>query len=204
MPPPTGVEKSHQILVEGREAEGVMRALCAHLHLDVQLQNFGGLAQLRGFVKAFRRLPAFEDVVQTVLVIRDAEDFAAAAFDSAADALAAADLTRPARPAQLTGAAPRTGVFVLPGGGASGMLETLCLRAVRDLPAFECIGQFVHCVEEANGIPPHPPDKAMVQAYLASTRHAGIALRDAGSAGLFPWDHPAFEALRIFLLSVRS
>ncbi len=87
------VSKS-QILVEGRDAEVFFEEFCRHFHVDhkVQIQNFGGVKELKGFLKTFVNSSRF-DKVEALGIIRDAErNDADAARDSGRNSVDAAGL----------------------------------------------------------------------------------------------------------------
>ena len=43
------------------------------------------------------------------------------------------------------------------------------------------------------------PTKARLQAYLAALPRPGLRLGEAAEAGVWPWEHPAFDPLIAFL-----
>lgn len=61
MPPARNEIRSRiQLLVEGKDAENFFRKLALRLSLpEVEVQDFGGVDQLRGFLAAFAAAPNF-------------------------------------------------------------------------------------------------------------------------------------------------
>jgi hypothetical protein len=186
-------------LVEGRDAEVLSIAFLAHLNVvDVQVQNFGGVSELQGFLKAFTLLPGFAGTVRSIGLVRDAEGNAAAAGMAVRGALGAANLPVPAQP--LTQAGVGSGVtvayLILPHGGQNGMLETVCLESVSQDVAMPCVDDYFNCLQAAGLAAPNNPTKARVQAFLASRSNSGLLLGQAAHAGYWQWGHAAFDSLR--------
>ena len=126
-PKPEPIAKKALLLVEGKDALNFFKVLCKHLALSQQLQimNFGGVNQLRGFLLGLPGASGFADV-KSIGIIRDAETNATGAFQSVTASLGRAGLATPAQPEQLSrDGQPAVGVLILPGHGQPGMLETL-------------------------------------------------------------------------------
>lgn len=202
MPEPVPLVESAQLLVDGRDAVEFFRAFLAELTLpSIQVQNYGGNNELRGFLKALRNQAGFETIVRSLKIIRDAEVDAGAAFQSVCSALAGANLPVPSRPLAPVGPRPLVNVLILPESAVPGMLESRCLRAVEDDPAMECIEQYFQCVEARMGRLPRMMPKARVQTFLASRERPGLRLGQAARAGYWPWDSPALQHVRQFLIA---
>ncbi len=75
MTSPKRIDSKFQILVEGKDPEVFFEEFCRHLHVGhkIQIQNFGGVRELKGFLKAFVNLSGF-DSVEALGIIRDAEE----------------------------------------------------------------------------------------------------------------------------------
>ncbi len=101
------IESKIQLLVEGNDQRNFFEAFIKHLEIDdVQIHNFGGVPQLRDFLLALVDAPNFREIVQSVGIVRDAEESAAAAFQSVQSSLRHAELTMPDRPAIRSGNSP--------------------------------------------------------------------------------------------------
>ena len=164
---------------------------------NVQIQNFGGVRELREFLAALAAEPEFDDVVERLGIVRDAETDADGALESVQNSLRNAGLPAPERPEDLTqGRHPAVSVLILPGGGRTGMLETLVCESFAGDPVDRCIDRFFDCVGHTVL---RNPDKARAFAYLTTTpmpRHSvGVAAR----RGQWNLDHPAFSGVRRFL-----
>jgi len=164
----------------------------------VQIQNFGGINELRGFLKALKLVPEFDLTVQSVALVRDAEANAITAQQAARDALKDAGFPVPSQPLIQTGGPPRPRVsfLVLPGGLNNGKLETMCLSSVSVDPAMPCVDSYFQCLHRAGLALPSNMDKARLQAFLASRPEPGMLLGQAAHAGYWPWPHPAFDQIK--------
>ena len=196
----TRIEKPIQLLVEGKDQLNFFEAFIRRVELqnDMQVRNFGGVNQLRGFLLALVDSPGFETVI-SVGIVRDAEDCAEAARQSVSDSLRNADLPAP-RDAEGRDDGPVVQILVLPGEGSeAGMLETLLCRSFTDKPVNECIEDFFECAGALPGVDIRRPDKARAQAYLATQPEPQVSVGVAAQKGYWPLDHDAFAEVRDFL-----
>ncbi len=193
---PADISSRTQLLVEGKDGQNFLKALCQHDDRSgVQIQNYGGVNELGRFLRAFVRAPGF-DTVQRLGIVRDAETYATGAFQSIQSALRNAALPVPPSPARLTGDTPVVGALVLPDQG-SGMLETVVASSFAGTPTAACIDDFLACVE-AEGATLDRPDKSRVFAYLAATA-TPLSVGVAAQRGIWDFDHDAFQPMRRFL-----
>lgn len=197
---PTGISKNKQLLVEGNDQRNFFEALARHLGLADALQvcDFGGVDQLRGFLAAFVKMPDF-GWVRSVGIVRDAEDSEDAALRSVRSSLANAGLSVPATVADPVDDNPRVAVLILPGGGDPGMLETVLCRSIEDEGTSRCIDDFFRCVEDLPGMAIDKPDKSRAFAYLATKPNAHHSVGVAAKAGVWDLDHASFSDVKDFL-----
>lgn len=190
------------LLGEGKEEVQFCEALCRFLGItDIQIEQYGGTGGLRPYLRLIPARPGFA-ALAALAVLRDADNDAAAAFQSVCGGLQAAGLT--ARPAhgQFAGAAPRVGVFILPDGQRPGMLEDLCLDSVQSHAAIPCVQAFFQCVQQQTNQLPGNMAKARVHAWLASRPVPDRRLGEAAQAGEWPFADVAFAELGRFLQSL--
>lgn len=206
MPNPIAITEPKQLIVEGADAVRFFRALLRHMGItNIQIQNFGGIKDLRAFLKALYNMPDFLTLVTSIGIVRDAETDGGAAFQSVCSALKAANLTEPIQPMICAGNSPQVSVLILPDATTPAdatnpqMLETLCLRTVENDPVIECIEQYFICIEQRLGLLPGNIPKAKVQAFLASRSRPGLRLGEAADAGYWSWDSPALDHVKQFL-----
>ena len=198
----TQVESSIQLLVEGNDQRNFFEAMVEHMALaDVQVQNFGGVRELRGYLAAFVNMPGFS-IVRRIGIVRDAETSAASAFGSVQSSLRNAGLPVPAQPAMETGGEPSVSVLVLPLDAESGMLETLLCMTFAGTPLDHCIDQLFECVDAAGLDAPKRPEKARCRAWLATKPEPHLSVGVAAKRGYWDLEHPALEGVRTFLMAL--
>jgi hypothetical protein len=192
-PPPVAVSLSKVLLVEGDTCLHFFEALLSELGLEdeVEVRHFGGVQQLRAFVRAFASTSAFRDVVTSLGVVRDAETDAKGARQSVEDALTVAGLPE----------GVQTSVFILPDNKRRGMIETLCVDSIRQDPVFSCVEEFFQCAEGQGAGLPHAPRVAKnhAQAFLATREEVQLYPGIAAYRGYWPWKSPVFDDLKTFL-----
>ncbi len=189
-----------QLLVEGNDQRNFFEAFIKHLSLtDVQIQNFGGVKELRGFLLALVSAPGFRDTVQSVGIVRDAETNARSAFQSVQCSLKNAGLPVPAQPEERAGSSPAATVLILPDGNQPGMLETVLCQSFAGAPEERCIDDFFRCVEPLPGASIQRPDKARAQAYLATKPDPHLSAGMAAKRSYWNLNHAAFGRIQQFL-----
>jgi len=192
------IEQPNLLVVEGREEELFFEALIKHLGLqNIQIMPIGGKEKLRNNLRALVSAPRFHTVF-SLGIVRDANADPNAAFQSVCDALRIVNLPVPKQPLLPAIGPPRVLVLILPGKNKQGMLEDLCLEAVKDDPAMCCVEQYFQCLSKL-GIQPRNLSKAKVQAFLASREEPGKRLGEAAQAGYWRWDCEAFREVKDFL-----
>ncbi|MCY4386689.1 MAG: hypothetical protein OXC18_06240 [Desulfurellaceae bacterium] len=200
MPEPNTIESRIQLLVEGNDQRNFFEAFIDHLSLaDIQIQNFGGVTDLRPFLSILVKRSGFRETVNSIGIVRDAETSAQAAFQSVQSSLRSAGLPVPNRPEGRTGGSPAVTVLILPGDHREGMLETLLNETFADTPVDDCINDFFGCVEAASGVPPQRPHKARAQAYLATKPEPHLSVGVAAKRDYWDLNHPVFSRVRQFL-----
>ena len=194
---PNQIRSGTQLLVEGKDGKNFFGALCRHLGLThVQIQNYGGVDELRGFLGAFVRMPDF-GTVKRLGIVRDAEASAERAFQSIQSGLEGANLPVPPAPGMLSEDTPQVSVLVLPEEGG-GMLETIVARSFAGTPEDMCIDGFFECIK-ANGRTFRRPDKSRVAAYLATTASPHMSVGVAALQQVWNFNHEAFSTMRSYL-----
>ena len=190
--------KPKLLLVEGRDEELVLGALLRHLGIyDVQVQNYGGKNRLGYFLATVTGEPNF-DQIQSLGIVRDADDDARSALESVQGSLRNVGLSVPETFLDPVGNAPAVSVFIMPDNDGPGALERLCLNAWAEDPAMPCVDAFMQCVQDNVDMTPNAADKARVHAFLASRETPDLRLGLAAQQGYLPWNS-AFDALSAFL-----
>ena len=187
------------ILVEGKDEENFLDALLKNEGIeDIQIFPFDGKDNLKGYLGAITKTSGFEKV-KSIGIIRDADDNPGGAFQSVTDALRAEKLNPPKWPASFNSQNGRKiGVFILPGEGRPGMLESLCLKTIPEALA-KCIDSFLSCAKEKDRRQPKNTDKARCRAFLSTMEEDVPSLGIAAQKGLWEWDSGPFKPLLDFL-----
>lgn len=195
------IESNVQLIVEGKDQVSFCQELLKHLGITgVQINDFGGVRQLRSFLGGFVVSNGFSRV-ERIGVIRDAEDSAENAFRSVQGALRNSGLPVPDWPDERAAGHPSASVLILPGAGRPGMLETLLCESLADEPVKQCIDEFFECVGEASI---KNPDKARAFAYLTTTSEPRYSIGVSVLQGQWDLNHSAFDDVRRFLEELAS
>ena len=203
MPEIAGITPSIQLLVEGNDQRNFFEAFIEHLSLDnIQIQNFRGVNELRAFLLALANAPGFREAVQSVGIVRDAEESAAGAFQSVQDSLENAGLSMQNRPEDRAGSSPAVTVLILPGDNRPGMLETLLCQSFVDTPEEACINAFFDCVQAIPAVSISNPDKARAYAYLTTKPNPHHSVGMAAKQSHWDLNHHVFNHVRQFLMAL--
>ncbi len=203
IPPPVPIKLSRVLLVEGQTPFHFFEAFLSHLGIaqEIEIIDYGGIAQLRSRLTALAATAEFRSGVTSVGIIMDGEVDPSARKASLEDAVKAAGLK------MTPGSKPQVTLFVLPDNESQGMLETLCLEAVRNDPSLKapygCVEEFLACLERSGTLGDGSRDaKRVAQAYLATRPRVQLFPGLAAYQGYWPWDCAVFDDLKSFLKSL--
>ena len=198
----TQIESSIQLLVEGNDQRNFFEAMVEHMALSgVQVQNFGGVDELRRYLAAFVNTPGFS-MVRRIGIVRDAETSAASAFRSVQSSLRNAGLPAPAEPAVVTCDEPCVSVLVLPDGADAGMLETLLCKTFASTAVDRCIDDLFECVNAAGLDASKRLEKARCRVWLATKPEPHLSAGVAAKRGYWNLGDPALAGVRKFLMAL--
>ena len=114
-----------QLLVEGRTDQEFFNALLRHLEIgDIGVKSYGGKENFRRFLNVFVRAPGFDEI-QSLGIVRDADNSATSAFQSIRDSLVSVNLPAPEQALTPASGSPRVDVFIMPNNADIGELEGL-------------------------------------------------------------------------------
>lgn len=190
------------LLAEGKDTEAFITALLNASSLKgFQILDFRNVENFRPFIKGLvNRLDYRQSDIQSIGVIRDAEQNASVAFESVRNALQAASLDGPSQVGEITTGKPRTGIYLLPGLDVSaGMLEDLCLNMLDTDAAIGCVEQYFQCLNSQGIQPPDNFSKAKMTAFLASKPKLKQRVGYAMNQDYWNWKHPCLDPLKEFL-----
>ena len=205
MPRAEEIKSAIQLLVEGNDPRNFFEAFVEHLSLaNIQIQNFGGVYELGGFLRALVNAPDFQ-IVQSIGIVRDAETSAERAFQSVQSSLERVRLPMPDNPAERTDTSPAVTVLILPGDNRQGMLETLYFaRALRMISVEGCIDDFFKCVESLPDVSIERSDKARAHAYLTTKPNPHFSVGVAAKNDYWDLNHSVFSTVRDFLQMIAA
>ena len=204
MPRAEEIKSAIQLLVEGNDPRNFFEAFVEHLSLaNIQIQNFGGVYELRGFLRALVNAPGFQ-TVQSIGIVRDAETSAERAFQSVQSSLERAELPMPDSPAERTDTSPAVTVLILPGDNRQGMLETLLCESFADTSVEGCIDGFFKCVESLPDVSIERSDKARAHAYLTTKPNPHFSVGVAAKNDYWDLNHSVFSDIRDFLQTIAA
>lgn len=213
MAPRNEIVKAKLLLVEGADAfHFFISALEAFGVDDVQVIDFGGIRELTLNLKILPALPGYERVT-TIVIARDAETDPIAAVKSVKKSLKQASLPVPGNSFEFTNKTPRVAFMIFPGFGAddasvdqnsllNGTLEDLCLNIVKDCSTFECVDQYVQCLQ-TEGHEITRLHKTKLHTYLSGKNDfVGLKIGEASKAGAWDWDHKSLYKFKAIITTM--
>lgn len=172
---------------------------------DVQVFDFGGIQDLHQKLALFKLTPGYE-MVQSLLIIRDAERDSTGAVQQIISALQKSDLPAPLGPGIVEDGVPKVGFLLFPTcdtAPTEGTLENLCCKILKeppDPPIFDEIDAFLYRLQD-QGIRDFPRRfKTELHTYLSVTdEYVSLKLGEAARAGAFDWEHIKLAPLKGFM-----
>jgi hypothetical protein len=190
------------LLVEGRDEVGLFEALIEHCvgdELEVQVIAAGGVNKFSKNIRAISVAARSRATLCSIAVVRDADEDARGAFQSACAHLRNAGYVPPLNHAEFSDAAPSVGVFIVPDGLGRGAMETLCRRSVEGTNAALCVDEYLDCLERHDAMRSRNSDKSFAHAYLATMEDPVARVGEGARQGVWNLESPAFAALSRFL-----
>lgn len=195
----------HLILCEGKDAEGFLNEYLRQTveqRSAIQVLDFGGNPDLRKSLKLLRVTPGFSNLC-SLLIIRDAETNAQAAFDQVRFALKDYHFAMPKTQGEWEEGTPRTCFLLFPKFGKQivpGTLEDLCMSILAENNVDDVIGRmgtFLNTLQQDGVRDFSHPHKTKLHTYFSITndfvtKNIGLAAK----AGAFNWSHPDLDPLK--------
>ena len=202
------IRKPRLLLVEGRDEANLFRALirdCFDDDSGIQVIEAGGKDQFRRNLRAIQTAAASAPTLQSIGVVRDADDDAGAAFASVCDGIRSANYEPPVNHGEFSNGMPAVGVFIVPNGAESGAVETLCRRSRQGNVTAACVDEYLKCLEEHQASRSTNADKSFAHAYLAAMDEPLARVGEGALQGVWDFASPAFAPLAQFVrqLAVR-
>jgi hypothetical protein len=186
------------IAVEGKDEVNFFNCLLKDMGFDnYAVEDVGGT---RGFNDYFSALVQSSDFsnVDTIIVIRDADESAEKAFESIKNVLIRANLEPPKKINYFSTGVPKVGIFIMPGDSEKGMLEDLCLRTVKDHPVMVFIDAFVKFVLKLEN-PTRNIAKSKAQVFLAAMPDIVCSVGLGATKGYWDFNSEELITLKSFL-----
>lgn len=191
------------ILVEGKDEINFFEAFLKKLEIeDVQIIEVGGKDKFPSEFPALLNTPGFSRV-STYVIVRDADSNVQSTLDSIKGLLSVNNQPVPDGHASYSSNnGIRSGIFIMPGNRDEGMLETLCIDAIKENPIYECVKQFIRCLTDSTSIEnPRNLHKAKMHTFLSGQKKYIPSVGMAAKKGLFNFESECFNDLKQFLLS---
>lgn len=195
------IVESGLLLVEGKDDKNFFEAMLKHMNITrIRVYPIDGKAAFRDRLGSLLKSSDVSDSLRAVGVIRDADESSRRAFQSVGDALRFYDFPTPMENGEFAHREGRSvGVLILGDSEGQGMLESVLLRTIDD-PHQECIHQFIDCVRRKQSRRRFAKSpKAIVHAYIATTRFPQVSVGVAAQKNIWNLDHLELGQIRTFL-----
>ena len=199
------ITKEKLLLVEGKDEEKFFTILLEKNEIyNIQIISSGGRKQFKRKLPAIKNTPGFDEIT-SLAVIHDADMDAQATFESVCSVLKNNDLNFPKEVSSFISGSPNVGVFIIPDGQNSGMLESLCLSTVESKNIIDCVDSFMCCIEkdvqERSNKYKKPKNihKAKCRAFLSAMEEDTPSLGIAAEKGYWNLDSDKLKPLLDFL-----
>jgi hypothetical protein len=197
------IEKNKVLLVEGMDEVNVLNQFFKAIPLvyAIQIIPYLNIPEFDNFMRAFRKRQNYS-IVESIGILRDADENAEAAFQSVQDALVKAEFEKPEEPLKSYGSKPKISVMILPDNKNKGALESLLLQTVEKKDEIICVEKFIECLKEKQLLKSEFTSriaKAKLHAYIASKEEPGLKIGEASKANYWDFNSPAFDQIISFL-----
>ncbi|MEK5055857.1 DUF3226 domain-containing protein [Niallia sp. FSL K6-0212] len=204
------ITKSKLLLVEGKDETLFFNALfkknqeLVSMLDDVQIVELGGIERLKSELLALKNRTGFDDLVESMVIIRDSDGDLNAAFQSVCHILRNLGLPYPNDPGTYSESSSlKVGVYIMPGDEDGGtMLEDLCLRTQQENPIMTSVNSFFELLEDNVDEMPRNLPKAKCQVFLASMPKIVSSLGLGAQKGYWDLNHDSLSFLRNFLIEL--
>ncbi len=196
------IKSDYLLLVEGRDECNLLGELIkCHFgkNSPIQLLDGGGKDRFPTNIKAIRKLADTNPTLQSIGVIRDADDNPKAAFESVSRDLRKVGYDPPNTHNMYSEGSPAIGIFIVPDFHKKGAIETLCRLSVEGDEIAICAEQYLECLKFSNALISTNPDKSFAHAYLAATQDPLARVGEGALQGVWNFSSPVFNDLTSFV-----
>jgi len=205
---PSGPERIYEpklLLVEGREDRLVFKELCEYWGIEgIQIMQMEGITNLRARLNVLVRDPEFRNL-QTLAIVRDADDDAQRAFQSVRNALSKCPPVKtnlPSKAGVNGGNRPITTVFIVPDNESPGNLETMLNKTKAGDSIAACIDEFFGCLGRETDVKlsERHQDKARAYARIAASSNPARSIgHSVQASGVWNLNHESLAPVKAFL-----
>jgi len=197
------IQKEKLLLSEGVDVHRFLIYACETFEKPgIQVINFGGIDELRGFLETLVEIMENFSKVKTLVIACDAETNVDATVAKVTSALRNVNLPVPQAPFQFSmNNHIKTAFMLFPGPDQNGKcrngtIEDLCLATVNDAPLLKCVDTFLQCAQKSDEDLKHPW-KSRLYAYLAGKDdHAGKKIGQAAKDKVWKFNHAAMAPFK--------
>jgi hypothetical protein len=199
---PNKIEKENVLVAEGKDEKDFFAALLGAMDIsNIQIIDVGGIYGFRTNFPLYIQADGALAMIKNIGFVRDAEQHEARpAFDSIRSVLRKYDLPCPTEPRKLVNDNnKKVNIFIMPNNNDCGMLEDLCIAAVKDTDVFTCVECFIKCYETKITKDKFNLPKAKILAYLSTRTPIVNTLGVAARQGVWDFTKPCFDDIKQFV-----
>jgi hypothetical protein len=196
------IEQENVLAVEGNDEKNFFNALLRTMNIpNVQIIDVGGKDSFKNKFPVYIQSEGALEKIKNIGFVRDAEKLEAkSAFDSICSVLSKYALPCPTELRKLIkDNGKKVNIFIMPNNNNCGMLEDLCITAIKDTDVFACVECFIKCYETKIEKGKYNATKAKILAYLSTRTPIVNALGLAARQGVWNFAEPCFADIKKFL-----
>lgn len=197
-------ERYGLVLAEGTDDCAVFKKIAETTELSgLKFEELGGKDNIVKRVTQLSLSPEFtRGQIHKILITRDADDSWESALHSLSDAVERVFGTKITKTREWVAINEhcQIALWIVPGDQQSGMLETLCLQAAKEVAPedFECLDQFETCLKKQTAAALHEKEKFAIWSLVAQEKELPrqrLTLPRAVKNIPLDWKHPLFSEL---------
>jgi hypothetical protein len=199
------IEKENVLAVEGNDEKNFFDTLLRTMNIsNVQIIDVGGKDNFKNKFPVYIQSEDALGKIKNIGFVRDAEKLEAkSAFDSICFILRKYALPCPTELCKLVeDNGKKVNVFIMPNNNDCGMLEDLCIAAIKDTDVFTCVECFIKCYETKIEKDKYNSAKAKILAYLSTQTPIVNALGLAAKQSVWDFTKPCFDDIKRFLIEL--
>jgi hypothetical protein len=191
------------VLCEGNDEVSVLRELCGARGIpDLTFEPYKGRDNLPNVLRELPKRPEYaQQQIECLAILLDANGNPNGAWQRVLDGVREYLGVRLSERGLFVGDKPSIAGYIVAGPDGTGMLEDLCLMALKRVPGFDCLDQYFACLSEKTDRKDYHA-KAKFRAWMSAQSDFDLRLGLAAAKGYVPWGSSAFDPLAQFLASI--